>query len=214
MTPAEIEVAARRKYNSDNDSFWTTDEIMGLIYEAELEMARESINIERTYTTTTVASQHSYSQPTNSISIKRIEYDGQKLERITFREDDTITNLQSDTTATGTPIYYYEWNSLIYLRPIPDSALELKIYSYDMPQAVESTTNLEVPVQFHRDLVNYVVKEMALKDQNTAIADRYQAMWDRALVKVKAWTRKRKRGDEFQVVKNADDSAGTILGTV
>lgn len=214
MTPAEIETAARRKYNSDGDSFWNTDEIMGLIYEGELEMARESINIEKTYTTSSVIGQHSYSQPTNSISIKRIEYDGAKLERITFREDDTITNLKSTITATGTPIYYYEWSGLIYLRPTPDAVKTIKIFSYDMPQAVSSSTTLEVPVQFHRDLVNYVVKEMALKDQNYNSADRYQAMWDKALVKVKTWTRRRKRGDEFQTVKNADDSAGTILGSI
>jgi hypothetical protein len=83
-----------------------------------------------------------------------------------------------------------------------------------MPQPVTASTDLEVPTQFHRDLVTYVAKEMALKDQNVSVSDRYQVVWDRALRKIKAWTRKRKRGDEFQVVKNMDDTARTILGVV
>lgn len=214
MTPAEIEEAARRKYNGVDDSFWSSEEIMGLIYEAQLQMARESINIENIYTATTAAGTQSYAMPTNAISIKRIEYDGQKLERITLREDDSITNLKSDITEQGTSTYYYEWSDAIYLRPIPDSAVTLKIYTYDEPAAVTLNSTLEVPTQFHRDLVNFVVMEMALKDQNLSVADRYSVKWEQSLLRAKRWSRRRKRGDEFQVVKNSDDTARTILGTV
>lgn len=214
MTPLEIEEAARNKYNSEGDNFWSTDEIMGLIYEAELELAREAINIERIYTTSSVIGQQTYSIPTNAISIKRIEFDGSKLERISFREDDTVTNLQADTDETGTPVYYFEWNELIYLRPIPSTVATIRIFTYDEPAAVTSLSTLEVPTQFHRDLVNYVVREMALKDQNMAIANTYAAFWEKAIKQAKAWTKKRKRGDEFAIVKNGDDMPRSILGVV
>ncbi len=214
MTPLEIETAARRKYNSVDDSFWSSEEINGLIYEGQLEMAREAINIERVYSTSTVPSQQSYAIPTNAISIKRIEYNGAKLERISFREDDSLTNLKSNISDVGLPVYYFEWNELIYLRPIPQVADTLRIFTYNEPQEVTPSSTLEIPTQFHRDLVNFVVREMALKDQNMTIGNIYAAFWEKALKQAKTWTKKRKRGDEFSVVKNEDDSPRSILGVV
>jgi hypothetical protein len=215
MTPSEIETAARNKYNSTGDSFWSSNEIYGLIYEAELEMARDAINIENIYSTSTVIGQQTYSVPDNCISIKRIEYNGAKIERITLREDDSITNLQSDITTSGEPIYYFEWNGLIYLRPLPSAVGTLRIFTYDKPTEVTTASQtIEIPAQFHRDLVNFVVREMALKDQNGNTANFYAALWQNALKQAKAWNKKRKRGDEFQVVKNMDDMAKSVLGTV
>jgi len=215
MTPAEIETAARNKYNSTGDSFWASSEIYGLISEAQTEMARESINIENIYSTSTVISQQTYSVPTNCISIKRIEYNGAKIERITLREDDSITNLESDITTTGNPIYYFEWNSLIYLRPLPSAVGTLRIFTYDKPTEITAaSTPLEVPIQFHRDIVNFVVREMAIKDQNGDTANFYAGLWEKALKQAKIWNKKRKRGDEFQVIKNMDDMAKSVLGIV
>jgi hypothetical protein len=214
MTPLEIEEAARNKYNAISDSFWSQDEIMGLIYEACLDMAREAVSIENVYSTPAVSAQQSYAMPTNAISIKRIEFNGAKVERISFREDDSITNLNSSDSGAGNPTYYWEWNRTIYFRPIPNNTNTIRIFTYDMPQAVTSTSTLEIPTQFHRDIVNYVTSEMAAKDQNPSVAALYRNLWEKAVIKAKAWSRKRKRGDEFAVVKNADDHPRSILGTV
>jgi hypothetical protein len=214
MTPLQIEEASRNKYNAIGDNFYGQDEIMGLITEACQELAESAINIETIYTTTTVASQQAYSVPTNAISIKRVEYDGGKLERITLREDDTLTNMKSDSTDAGTPIYYFEWNDQIYLRPTPVAAATMRIFTFDQHADISTSSTILIPNLFHRRLVNFVVKELCAKDQNWQAHDRYLALWQKTLTDAKKWTKRRKRGDEFQIVKNTDAHPTSILGNV
>jgi hypothetical protein len=215
MTPTAIETLARQKYNAVGDTYFSASELMGYMWEASMVLAREAYAIERTYTTDSVADQQEYSYPTYALAIKRVTYDGQKLAQITFREDDALTFNQSDTTATGTPQYFAIWNNTLILRPIPSTAdLEIKIYAYAEPQEIDDTSTLEVPTRYHLDIVNFVVCQMFLKDQNTAMADRYQAKWDKAVVDAKRFQAKRKRADGFAVVQDEESLSITLLGTV
>jgi hypothetical protein len=217
LTPQQIEEAARRKYNSVGSSFYSSAEIYDLIYQAELEIARETKMLEgRTVISGgTVASTQSYAYPTGVLEIKRVEVDGVKLKKIDLREDDQLTLLNSNSTEEGNPLYYYDWASTIYLRPIPDtSTQEVKIYFYKEPAVITTPTQvLEVPALFHMSIVDRVVAEMALKDGNSAMADRYFAMWyDRHMPAAMKWTRKRRTGDGFSVVRDESDMVGTLLG--
>lgn len=214
MTPSEIELAAREQYNAIGDTTWSSAEIMRLIYGACLELANETNIIERTYTTDTVAAQQEYDFPTNTISIKRITYEGNKLQPITFRDDDTVTVGDADTTAQGTPQYYMVWNRTIYLRSVPDAVGELKIFSYNRPQAVTSSSTLEIPDEFHMDVVDYVLEKMNAKDRNFEGANYHRGLWMAAKQRAKQWVKKRKRADGFAAVQDEESHVGTILGTV
>lgn len=214
MTPSEINTAARSKYNSTGDTFYTEDEINTLIYEACIELARKAFVIEKLYTTSTVASQQTYVFPTNTIMIRRVEYNGQKLQKIDIREDDLITNLSMSTSATGTPGFYFEWEETLYLRPVPDSVGTLKIYSYNEPQAVVTTTALEVPTQWHMGIVNYVASELAAKDENPNMAAHFLLKWEKTVNDAIGFQRRRKRGDSFATVKDADVFPRTYLGNI
>lgn len=214
MTPQEIETAARRAYNAVGDSFWASAEIMDLIYFACMELVDAGLIIERTYTTSTVADQREYDYPSQAIAIKRLEYKGAKLAPIDFREDDAITLDNASTTDTGTPLYYSIWNEVIFLRPIPSEAQTLKIYAYVEPQTVSLTSTLEVPTKWHPDIVNYVIKEMVLKDGNTQVYGAYDIRWQKALERVRKWQARKKRTDGNAVVKNEDVLSVTLLGRV
>lgn len=214
MTPDEIQAAARRKYNVVGDSFYNDDYFYDLIYEAETELAEESLCIHKVYSTTSVASQREYAWPTNAIAIKRIEYDGNKLRYATFRQDDALTLSQADTTETGTPDFYELWDRTIYLRPIPGtSSLTIKIFSYDMP-SLQSTgnANLDTPVHYHKDIVNFVVSNLAAKNQDTATAQYYMGMWEKAIRRARKWEARRKRTDAPARVQNVDELPSTHLG--
>lgn len=195
MTPTQILTSAKQRYNAVGDSFWSDDELLGLLYDACLDMTRESLSIERTYSTSTVASQQEYAYPTDTISIKRITYEGRKLTQINMREDDRITGLNQSTTSTGTPAFYFIWNETISLRPIPSAVGTLKIYSYNEPAVLTISSTLEIPTQFHMDTVNYIVSEMASKDMNFKKAEYYAAKWEKAKLNAKKFARKQKRGD-------------------
>lgn len=214
MTPAQIEQAARERYNSVGETFWSQSEIMTLIYEACMEIATETHCIEETYTTSTVADQQEYAKPTNSIGIKRITYAGNKLLKITFREDDALTLNNATTTATGTPQYYAEWGETIYLRPVPSGVGTLKVFSINEPQAVTSTSTLEVPSVFHLAMIDKVVGEMCAKDENMSAATYYLNRWEQKKVKAKALWRKMKRTDSFTAVQDEETLPTTILGAV
>lgn len=214
MTPTQIETAARNKYNAIGDSFFSTSEILDLLFDACNQLSREALLIKRVYTTSTVASQQEYSKQTNTIALKRITYNGQKLKPITFREDDTLTGLNQSTTSEGTPAYYFEWDSSIFLRPIPSGVGTLKIYSINSHSAITSSSVLEIDEIYHMDLVNYLTSEMCAKDNNFKMADWYLKKWEKAKGDAMGFERKRLRGDSFATVQAEESMIEGYLGIV
>lgn len=201
MTPLQIETAARRTYNAVSDGFWSQDEIMNLIWHAQSELALEGDLIERTFETTTTSGTQEYAYPTNAYAIRRVTYNGERVEPYSFEEDDDYTLFDSDTTETGTPRFFIPFNETIIFRPIPDSAVTLKIRAYCDAQAVTTTSSLEVPTVFHKFIIAYVLKEMVSKDQNAPFHDRYALQWERALAKAAQFKSKTKRKAGFRTVQ-------------
>lgn len=213
MTPSEIETAARRQYNATSDSFFSTDELYQIIYGAEVELAREALCIENTYTTSTAIGTQTYTYPSTAIAIKRITYSGTKLKVINMREDDLITLADQATANTGTPEYYFIWNRVIYLRPVPNAVDTLKVFSIDMPAALNtSSTSLDVPIEFHWNIVDYVTGRMAAKDSQFDQADFYDKRWQKAVLDAKRWARKRLRRDAMSNVIDEEVVINTVLG--
>jgi hypothetical protein len=214
MTPSDLAEYARQQYNSLTDDFFSESELNRHIWAAQLELARKAFLIERVYTTTTVADQREYEFPTNTIGIKRVEYEGVKLAPINFREDDAITLNNSATTGTGTPACYAVWNRTLYLRPVPIEAGELTIFSYSEPQAVDTTSTLEVPTAYHLDMANYLLWRKSIKDQNFEAARHYKETWDECVKAAREFQRKSKRGDSFATVQDIDMLNSNGLGGV
>lgn len=214
MTPTDIITLARQKWNSTTDTFYSDAELLTGIYQAQMKLATETSCIRKVYTTTTVISQQEYQKPTNAFSIKRITYNGLKLYKITDREDDAITLNNQTTTATGSPQYYSEWGTAIELRPVPDDALPLKIYTYDMPSPVTAVSVLDVPVRYHTDVADFLVAQLATKDKNFSAASQYMAMWDKAVANAKRYEQKFLRGDAFSHVLDEENLPVTIVGAL
>lgn len=214
MTVTQIITAARNRYNAVSDSFWSDSELIQELYDACLDMARESLVIERTYSTSAVASQQDYAYPGDTIAIKRVTYNGKKLRPISFREDDSITGLNQSTTATGTPQYYAIWNETLSLRPIPSGTDTIKVWSYNEPAALTATSTLEIPTQFHMDLVNYILAQMGAKDSNFTAAQFYSLKWSAAKLAAKRWSARKKRSDGFAAVQDEDAMIEGPLGAV
>lgn len=212
MTPNDLQEYARRQYNASSDQFFSDAELYQHIWAAQHELAYKALLIERVYSTTTVASQQEYSYPTDTIAIKRVTYDGVKLVPISFKEDDTLTLGNSATTATGAAQFYAIWNSTLYLRPIPDDALTLQIFSYNEPTEVSATSTLEIPTMWHLPIADFVLWKMAAKDKNFEAAAQYQAMWAKTVMEARKFGRRRLRGDAFVVVKDEDAWPSTFPG--
>ncbi len=215
MTPLEINTAARQRYNAVSDDFWSDAEMYTTMYQGCCEMATEGLIIEQTYTNTSVANQQEYSFPTNALNIKRMTYNGRKLACITFIEDDILTVLNQATTTTGVPTSYAIWNNIVYLRPIPStSSLTIKVWANIEPQSISSSSTLEIPTEFQVCLVNLLLSEMSAKNKNYQGASYYRALWEKDIMRMKKFARKRKIGDAFQFVKSVDIVPQTDLGNI
>lgn len=204
MTPAEFLNQARARYNATSDTFWSDAEIYAYLTDACTEAAREGgLIVEGIDTSiTTVAGTQNYSFPTSVVAVKRMTYDGMRVDPIDMVEDDIVTGINATTTDQGTPTFYWTWANVIYLRPLPSAAKVLKLWVLKTPTAVTSVSTLEIPAELHAELFPYVLMEMAAKDSNWDAADRYEKKWARSIAKIKAWAVKRKRKDGFTSVKN------------
>ncbi len=214
MTPDELVNFALQRWNEPTGGLFSNAELYTVIWSAQLELAQESLCIRRVYTTPTVASQQEYAKPTAALSIKRITYEGQKVFKITDREDDSLTLNNQTTTATGTPQYYWEWGTNIELRPVPDGIGTLKIYTYDMPQTVTQSTVLDVPERYHAKLSNYMLAYMAEKDKNFQASGNYRQQWEKDKQDAKRYEKKFLRGDAVAHVTDEDSLPQTYIGAI
>lgn len=204
MTPTEIITLARQLYNAVGSDFYSDLELLSLIYLAESDLARRALLINNVYSTTTVASTRDYAYPTNAIAIKKITWYGKPLIKIDLMEDDAITGNDEATLSEGDPQYYAIWENSIVLRPIPSSAQALKIWTYDLPSIPSIGSTLDVPIQYHPDIVFYLLAHMVAKDEKYDLYDRYNQKWENSILRAIKDVSKQRRGDKMAHVKDEE----------
>lgn len=211
MTPSEIEEAARQNYNAVGDTHFNTDEFMMWIYRACMILANETFCIENTFQTTSVSGTREYSYPTNAMSIRRVEYDGVKLEPVTLEADPKT----STTAPSGTPGQYAVWEGDIILFPTPDTSSDtIKVFAYCRPQEVTSSSTLEIPTEYHGDLIDFILSAMYAKDKDTGMSTFHRNLWEASINRIKRQCQKKKRGDQYAIVRDiasGPDYPGRIL---
>lgn len=205
---------ARQQWNAVNDAFFSDDELYRMVWAASTDLAVKTKCIRDTFTTSTVAYQQEYARPTYAIGIKRITYEGGKLFKITDREDDSLTLGNQTTVSYGTPQYYWEWGSTILLRAVPAEVGTLKIYSYNIPQEVSSSSTLEIPAAYHLKMTDFLLWKMAVKDKNFDAARAYKDIWDGHVKDVKDAEKMLLRGDAFAAVQDMETLPLTVIGAL
>lgn len=208
MTPTQIINAVRNQLNAVGDNLWSDDEILTYVFRTEMELSRETQCIERTYTTTTVASQEDYSFPTTAQEIVRATYDGNKLKPIDRRMQDSISLV--GTTQTGTPICYTQWEKTLSLYPIPDDALTLKLWTIDFPSLPTVSSTLDTPAEYHDVVLYGVLSSMVPKDVGHPLTSFWQGQWMNGLIEVKRHMKRRKRSDLGALVKTEETMISTF----
>lgn len=206
MTPTELENYVRQRYNAVGNSFFSQAEIFNHFWAAQMELAQESHCIKSIYTTTSVANQRIYDFPTLTMSIARVEYDGERIYPNDFVDDDSLTGNNPDEAITGRPGFYQVFGYQLFLRPSPSTASEtIKVYSYNLPSQPSSTGTLDVPAIYHLYLADYALYAMYAKEMKLPMANYHMELWTRHKRQVVATERTRMVGDSFRVVKDVDD---------
>lgn len=212
MNLSDLLTYARRQYNAVGDDFFPDAQLYTHVEQAQLELATAGLLIEDTLTATTADGQQEYSFPTNTIAVRRVTWNGQKLNPIDLRDADTVTVFTSGVAATGTPQYYSVWEKTFALWPTPNAAQALKVWAYCEPQTVGSASTLEVPSEFHIRMADYLLEKMAAKDKNFQAAGYYANEWAKTLAKARSWARKRRTADALVFVRDEEKQYQTIIG--
>lgn len=196
--------SCRNKYNSMGSKFWDVGELYQLIYEACLRMAIETKCIERTFETVTAPNVQEYDLPEYAIGVKRVTWNGKKLDKISFDDDDLLTGFFETTASTGNPQQYLEWQEKIRLRPIPAGEQPLLIYTYNEPQPITTGSILEIPTRYHVYLLDYVLSCMVFKDEKFDIANKFLDRFELNLLKIESNIKQLKRAGANGVVKSEE----------
>lgn len=211
-TVTQIVDMARDLYNGTGDSFFTESFIYNWMTDASNILARRANLIETTSTTAAVASTADYAYPTNVIAIKRVTYNGGKLQRITHREYDALTLSGTTSTQTGTPVFYTDYAGYISLFPIPDNTYTIKFFTYSNQPSIGVSTTLSIPEQFQLSLVDYILMNMYSKDKDFGAAQFYRDKWEMTIKEAIKYTKDKKKSDRFSTVESEDLLPVTILG--
>ena len=202
---------ARQQYNAVGDPLFPDALMRGYVYDAEMELATATKCIRAVYTTTSVASQQEYSFPSRSISVKRVTYNGVRVQPKSL---DEVLNLTSTpAAATGTPYIYAIWNDTIYFGPIPVSAgLSIKVFSFNEPsQKTSNLSTLDVPDRYHLDIADFMLERMCIQNKNYQGAAVHAKKWRDKVDKARSTERKMMTGDGFSFVRDEDREFDQVL---
>ena len=213
MTPSEIIEVARNNLNAVADTLWSDTELLKNLYLCELQLARKTRCIENTSTTTSISGTSDYAVPTRALEIKRITYNGTRIDPISLKQYDQI-NPQSNSLV-GTPTYYIQFDDLITLVPTPDtSALTIKYWVYSEPSVPTLVSTLSTPTVYHDGLCDGLTYRMCPKDLGHPLTTFWRDKWFTFLSDAEANERRRKRGGGFTRVNCEEESVTTPLGTI
>lgn len=166
-------------------------QIVALLNEGQTKLCMNSYLLMTCATASTVASQESYSVPSDFIKIEAVFiYNTTSGQKQRLRPIDLMK--RDATKSTGSPQYYYIWglnvssvNSFtVNLNPIPSTSgtSDLEIYFRQSPLTMVSGGQApEVPGHFQYALVAYALWKIWLRDQSpigTNLAMIYKNEWD------------------------------------
>lgn len=212
MTVQQILDEARNNLNALSDDLWSDTELLLKLYRVGLKMARKTLCIEDSGTTSTVAGTSEYAKPTNALEIWRLTYAGNKLQYIDYRHYDTIN--PSNTTSSGTPAYYLYYEDTIILYPTPAAVGTLKYWYYKEPSTPAIGSTWDLPSVFHDVAVDGLTFEMCPKDLGNPLTTFYGQKFMDGMRDMEAFMRRRKRADRMAIVKVEEDTLFSDFGTI
>jgi hypothetical protein len=214
MTPTEITDQARRITNTFGSNFVSDSELLAYLQNALKEASHYAKCVEQVDVMTSVVSQATYALTSTAFAVKYITYDGFKVKPVTFREALAVNYALVDSSAAGTPSYYYLWNSqLIFIPASQDSDKEIKVYSYAEHPSINASSTVLIPGTLQHYTVDYVAYRIFQKELNPAAAQYYQ-LWKANLEIMKREMVKRHESDGFRVVQTEESLVYGVMGIV
>lgn len=152
---------------------------------AQTEIVNNNKAIKAKSTAPTVIGTAVYTFP--SIKIQQIEslhYDNTRLENLPFAEAERyIISNDPENTASGAPIFWYEWDGEITVYPKPDAVKNLTLYytAYPVELTGDTAQLLDVPDKFYNAVVDFVMAKAYEMDEDMNASQMAEARFRAAL---------------------------------
>lgn len=173
MLVSEIITRVRAAAGDTDVLQFTDNDCIRWINDGMRECAIENELLQKTATSTVVNGTSDYVLPTDIAKLHSVKYDNVKLQFLSMAQFDELITGADSTNDKGTPQYALLWAGNIRLYPTPDnSTSSLRIDYQRQPVEVTATGNTpEIPVDYHRRLVDYCLAMVAEQDDDM---NRYQ----------------------------------------
>lgn len=167
----------KRQFGDEYDVLINDDDIYGWIYEAEMEIIRNTGSNEQQQTALTSA--FPLNIPDN-VNIIRLSIDGKALTYLPVNE---LTTQNLNLAATGARSSWYKKNSSIYLYPSDSLVQTVKIDYTKIPTVMQgdATANtFTIPERYRTDVIQWCLSKAHDKNRNYQAARMHMENFERA----------------------------------
>ena len=158
MNLLQIISAVQRQFGDESGAQITTSDIIRWANDAQTDIVRKTEVLQIHAETDSVGNDGSYDLPSDFIRIRRVSYDGTKIDRIELEEIDDVRGSRGRGNTSGDPVWYYVWGTRLWLYPAPDEngIGNLDIYYVKAPDELVNSADIpEIPSHMHEDIVRY-----------------------------------------------------------
>ncbi len=174
MNLGDVQTRVKRQFGDDSGAQITDADITRWANDGQLDLVRRTKCNQVENSTLSVVGTTLYPILT-FVDVSRVQYDGRPLRPVSRQQmDDFFPSRNVTGVANGLPIYYTMVSSGIELYPIPDtSGLTITVLYIKRPVELVNTTDpLEIPTQYHEDVVRFCLLRAYELDGQHAAADR------------------------------------------
>jgi hypothetical protein len=176
--PVSTVIADVRRQFGDLDSVEMQDrDIIAWINQSQRRLVSDNLIVDTTAISTTVPNQNNYPAPVNMYQPRNVMVGNQILTALSFEE--AMARYGPTLDSVGNPGVYYVWDKIIYLYPIPSTALPLKIFYAAAPMNVAVASDLlGIPDRYYELLLKLVLAKAAEMDEQTDMMVAHQNMYE------------------------------------
>lgn len=183
MNPATVYTQIRSQCNetADSSGLWTDAEILRHMTMAETLITQQTPCTQAKTGFACTAGTKEYGLDSTVGPIFRMTYDSVRLQQIDINQlGDIEGEAYGGIDSSGSPEYYYRWDSTVGFSPTPDNTHNVFIWHQAVPATIDSSaaTAWTMPDRYGQHVVPYALWQMFMKDdqlQQSALA--YKAEW-------------------------------------
>lgn len=192
MNVQQVVTNVKRVFGDEAGIQITDDDIISWINSAQEDISNDNPGmLETTGVASIISGQPDYDMPADMVAFRSLQYNGVHLNKLSFNEFneylDGFRKTNPPLFGNGIPDCFMMWNNRVTLFPTPNVSITngLVIYYIRHPsQVVTFGDPLTVPVQYHKAIIDYCLRQAYELDEDTQKATIKKTEYDERVLKM------------------------------